>query len=161
MGNGLPGMGEVSEPEEKKEEAEKKKFLNGWVDWSKISKAFIGLLVLVGGSFSGYQIYSERQPISSDTALAAEIATVKTDVVRVEGEALMCKAVTDTIDKRVTNLETTIKDVGKVQTDTATLTEKARNLEINVNDVKTTLKDVTARQEDLQKGINKILQKLK
>jgi septal ring factor EnvC (AmiA/AmiB activator) len=153
MNDGLPGIGPVNEPEENKdsEPTEKKKLLNGWIDWPKIAKALFGLLVLVGGSFSGYQIYNERQPIATDTALAAEIEKVKGDVKE-------WKAVTTIVQEQVKGIATktdeTQKDVGDLKTATEVLKEKIGNLNEKAD-------KLDKNQEKIQDGINKILQKLK
>ena len=158
MANGLPGIGEISEPEEKKESTEKKGFLNGWVDWPKIVKAVIGLVVLVGGSFSGYQIYSERQPMTTDTAMAAEIEKVKGDVKAVT-------TVTEIVQKNVESLATRTEDiqtkVDSAYTATEVLKTDVGNLKETVKEVKDNIKKLDDKQDKLQEGINKILQKLK
>lgn len=153
MSNGLPGIGPVSEPEENKEPepSEKRRFLNGWIDWSKISKAIFGLLVLVGGSFSGYQIYSERQPMAIDSAMAAEIEKLK-------GKVEMAQAITDIVKEQVKGIasktDETQKDVGDLKTATEVLKSKMDSLKDKAN-------ELDKNQEKIQDGINKILQKLK
>lgn len=163
MANGLPGIGPVNEPEEKPEaepqKGKKHRFLNSEdIDWKAFAKGLIFIVALLGGLVGGgYQLISERSPVTNGAALAAQIE-------KVQGEVNTARAVTDQVDRRVTALESAVSnirdDVSKTKESAAGTKADAENLKGQMTEVKEAVKKIDEKQQTIQEGIEKILRKL-
>ncbi len=163
MADGLPGIGPVNEPEEKPEaepqEGKKHRFLNSEdIDWKAFAKGLIFIVALLGGLVGGgYQLISERSPVTNESAMAAEVEKVR-------GEANTARAITDQVSQRVSALEGAVSnirdDVSKVKESVAGTKSDTENLKGQMIDVKEAVKKIGEKQEKIQEGIEKILRKL-